>query len=51
MLITTIAFHHIEVNNPNSLLNNKKHGEKNEREIYQQNVYPIVNHGSCRSQS
>jgi len=41
MLIITIAFHHIEASNSNSLPNNKKYGEKDEKEVCQQNVYPI----------
>jgi hypothetical protein len=50
MLITTIISHRIEVGNLGSWPNNKKYGEKNEREACQLNLYPIANHGSYKSQ-
>jgi len=40
----------IKVGNLGSQPNNKKYGKKNEREPYQLNLYPIINHGDCRSQ-
>jgi len=51
MLITVIAFHHIEVGNLGSWLNNK-YGEKDEREACRLNLYPItmspnLEYGTC----
>jgi hypothetical protein len=51
MLITTIASHQIEASNSSSQPNNKKYGEKNEKEACQFNLYPISSHGSYKSQS
>jgi len=31
--------------------NNKKYGENDERETCQLNLYPMANHGNCKSQS
>jgi hypothetical protein len=42
MLIITIKSHHIKASNLSSLPNNKKYGEKNEREVCRQNLYPIA---------
>jgi hypothetical protein len=50
-LITTSASCQINANNSNSWPNNKKYGEKDERKACWLNLYPIVNHGSCKSQS
>jgi len=47
--ITTITSHHIKANKLGSWPNNKRYGEKDARETYQLNLYPITNHGSCRS--
>ncbi len=49
-LITTIAFHRIEVGNSILWPNNKKYGEKDEKKTCWLNLYPIVNHGSYKSQ-
>ncbi len=51
MLIIAIASHQIEANNLGSQPNNKKQCEKDEREVCQLNLYPIVNYGSYKSQS
>jgi hypothetical protein len=51
MLIITIASRRIEAGNLGSRPNNKKYGEKYEKEAYQLNLYPIVSHGRCKSQS
>jgi hypothetical protein len=51
MLITTITSCRIKVGNLGSQLNNKKYGEKDEREACQHNLYPITNHGNYKSQS
>jgi hypothetical protein len=51
MLITTITFHLIEAGNLVSRPNNKKYGEKDERETCQLNLYPIASHGSYKSHS
>jgi hypothetical protein len=50
MLITTITSCRIEVGNLDSRLNNKKCGEKDEKEACQLNLYPITNHGNYKSQ-
>jgi hypothetical protein len=50
MLITTITPHQIEVGNSGSQLNNRKYGEKDKREAYRLNLYPITSHDSCKSQ-
>jgi hypothetical protein len=49
MLIIAITFHRIEANNLGSQPNNKKYGEKDEREACRLNIYPIASHGSCKS--
>ncbi len=51
MLITIITTRRIEANNWGSWPKNKKYGEKDEREVCQLNLYPIANHGNCKSQS
>jgi len=40
----------IETSNLGSRPNNDKYGEKDEKEAFQLNLYPITNHGSCKSQ-
>jgi hypothetical protein len=50
MLIIAIASHQIEAGNLGSQSNNKKYGEKDERETCQPNLYPITSHGSYKSQ-
>jgi hypothetical protein len=50
MLIITITSHQIEVGNLGSRLNNKKYGEKDEKEACQLNLYPIASHGNRKSQ-
>jgi hypothetical protein len=42
MSISTITSHQIEVGNLDSRPNNKKYGEKNEREACQLNLHPII---------
>jgi hypothetical protein len=49
-LITTITSHQIEVGNLGSWENNKKYGEKDEKEACQLNLQPIANHGSYKFQ-
>jgi hypothetical protein len=51
MLITTITSHQVEAGNSNSCPKNEKYGEKYEKEAYKLNLYPITNHGRCKSQS
>jgi hypothetical protein len=53
-LITTIASCQIEVGNFVSWLNNKKYGEKDEKDekkACRLNLYPIASHGNCKFQS
>jgi hypothetical protein len=50
MLITTITFCQIKVDNLDSYLKNKKYGEKDERQACQLNLHPIVSHGNYKSQ-
>jgi hypothetical protein len=50
MLITNIASYWIEAGNLSSWPNNKKYGEKDEREACQLNLYPIINHGNYKFQ-
>jgi hypothetical protein len=51
MLIITIVSCQIKAGNSKSQPNNKKYGEKDEKKVCQLNLYPIVSHGSCKSQS
>jgi hypothetical protein len=51
MLIIAIDFHRIEASNSSSWPNNKNYGEKDERKVYQLNLYPIVSRGNYESQS
>ncbi len=51
MLIIVIAFCQIEASNSSSWPNNKRYGEKDEREACQLNLYTIASHGNCKSQS
>jgi hypothetical protein len=50
MLIIVVASCQIEANKSSSWPNNKKYGEKDEKEVCQLNLYPIANHGSYKSQ-
>ncbi len=50
VLITTIASCQIEAGNLGSWPNNKNYGEKDEREAYWLNLYPITNHGNYKPQ-
>jgi len=50
MLIMTIISRRIEASNLGSRLDNNKYGEKDESKAWQLNLYPIVNHGSSKSQ-
>jgi hypothetical protein len=51
IIIITIASCWIEVNNSCPLLNNRKYGENDAKKTCQLNLYPIINHGSYKSQS
>ncbi len=41
----------MEAGSLGSRQNNKKYNEKNANEVYQLNLYPMANHGNCKSLS
>ncbi len=51
MLIIAIASCRIKASNSGSWPSNNKYGEKDEREDFQLNLYPIASHANCKSQS